>query len=119
MRPVLPADLPPHAFLTLEEAASLLNVKLRWMRDAVEDERIRHYKIRRLVRIQAVDLVEFIASCRVEPDVRLGPRAGRQASAQPAVDRDVSRPSDTGSGSEQAGVVPLRESGHSRPRPVD
>jgi excisionase family DNA binding protein len=119
MRPVLPPDLPPHAFLTLEEAASLLNVKLRWMRDAVEDERIRHYKIRRLVRIQAVDLVEFIASCRVEPDVRLGPRAGRQPSAQPTVDRGSRRPSRAGSGpEEQAAVVPLPETGYPRPRPV-
>lgn len=70
MRPVLPPDLPPHAFLTPEEAADLLNVKLRWMRDAIEDRRVPHYKVGRLVRIQVADLADFLACCRVEPGAR-------------------------------------------------
>ena len=72
MRPVLPPDLAPHAFLTLEEAASLLNVKLRWMRDAVEDGRIAHYKVGRLIRIQGADLMDFVAACRVDGRTRGG-----------------------------------------------
>lgn len=76
MRPVLPPDLPPHAFLTPEEAATLLNVKLRWMRDAIEDDRIAHYKVGRLVRIQAVDLVQFVARTRVEAR-EFGPTVSR------------------------------------------
>jgi excisionase family DNA binding protein len=66
MRPELPPDLKPYSFLTLEEAAAILNVKLRWMRDAVDDGRVAHYKVGRLIRIQAVDLVAFIAGCRLE-----------------------------------------------------
>jgi excisionase family DNA binding protein len=74
---VLPPDLRPSNFLTIEEAAALLNVKVRWMRDAVAERRIGHYKIGHLVRIQVADLFGLLASGWVQPGVPA--RAGHQS----------------------------------------
>jgi excisionase family DNA binding protein len=76
MRLVLPPDLKPHSFLTLEEAADLLHVKVRWMRAAIEENRIGPYKIGRLLRIQVANLFAFVAAGRVETDRRVE-RPGR------------------------------------------
>ena len=70
---VLPPDLKPSSFLTIEEAAALVNVKVRWMRDAVVERRIGHYKIGHLVRIQVADLFGLLASSWVQPGSRTHP----------------------------------------------
>ena len=118
MRPVLPPDLRPHAFLTLEEAANLLNVKLRWMRDAIEDDRIAYYKVGRLVRIQAADLAQFMATCRVEAGARSGRGTAQTRKAdRPAGATRVSPP-EVGPAPEEATVVPITGTTAPRTRPV-
>jgi excisionase family DNA binding protein len=124
MRPVLPPDLKPYSFLTLEEAAGLLNVKLRWMRDAVEDGRIAHYKIGRLVRIQAADLVAYVAACRVDSSARtssgtVARRSGRAPQSATAAAAETSRPAISGSRPAHPGtVVSIRETRPARTRQV-
>ena len=66
---VVPPELKPHSFLTIEEAAALLNVRVRWMREAVAERRVGHYKVGHLVRIQVVDLFDLIADGRVDAKV--------------------------------------------------
>ncbi|HET6873605.1 MAG TPA: helix-turn-helix domain-containing protein [Acidimicrobiales bacterium] len=83
---VVPPELKPHSFLTIEEAAALLNVRVRWMREAVAERRLGHYKIGPLGRSPVADRFDLVAGGRVEPHshkrsgrrVELVPTAGAQ-----------------------------------------
>lgn len=115
---VLPPDLKPHSFLTVEEAAAVLNVKVRWMREAVADRRIGHYKVAHLVRIQVADLFAFVAAGRVEPGSRRSD-ARESGSAQagggaPAGTRHGSGPAPIGPGAPR----PMGRTAGSAARPV-
>ena len=58
------ADQP---LLSIEAAAELLGVEVRWMRRAVAERRIAFHKIGHYVRFDREDLRAFVASARVEP----------------------------------------------------
>ena len=53
--------------LTTEEAAEKLGVSTRTMRRLVAQRRIRHWRVGRLVRLQAGDVDSFLSRCMVEP----------------------------------------------------
>ena len=51
----------------LAEAASYLNVNVRYVRRLVAERRVRYLKVGRLLRFRVEDLETFLDSCRVEP----------------------------------------------------
>jgi excisionase family DNA binding protein len=53
--------------LTTEEAAERVGVSTRTMRRLVAQRRIRHWRLGRLVRLQAGDVDSFLSRCTVEP----------------------------------------------------
>ncbi|BCJ71646.1 DNA-binding protein [Catellatospora sp. IY07-71] len=53
--------------LTVEQAAELLNTKVRFVRRLIEERRITFHKIGSHVRIAEGDLVAFVAAGRVQP----------------------------------------------------
>jgi excisionase family DNA binding protein len=53
--------------LTTEEAAERVGVSTRTMRRLVAQRRIRHWRVGRLVRLQAGDVDSFLSRCTVEP----------------------------------------------------
>jgi excisionase family DNA binding protein len=53
--------------LTLDEAATYLNVSRRYMRRLVAERRIAYHKVGHFLRFRAVDLERFLQSGRVEP----------------------------------------------------
>lgn len=53
-------------YLDVEEAADLLNVKLRFIRRLIAEARMPVYRFGRHVRLRRVDLMEYIAAARRE-----------------------------------------------------
>ena len=50
----------PQPYLSIEEAATYLNVSVRFLRRLVCERRVRHYKVGRFVRFHPSDLDEFV-----------------------------------------------------------
>ena len=68
-------------YLSIEEAATYLNVSVRFLRRLVCDRRVRYYKVGKFVRFDPTDLDAF--AMVNEPTARLG--------ADPALTTDVWR----------------------------
>ena len=63
-----PAPLPEHEPpLSIEQAATYLNVEIRWMRRAVFERRLPYYKVGRYVRFRREDLDDLLARGRIDP----------------------------------------------------
>jgi excisionase family DNA binding protein len=60
-------DRPTGDLLTIEQAATRLNMSARYVRRLVAERRIAFYRIGRSVRFNPEDLAEFIEAGRVEP----------------------------------------------------
>lgn len=60
-------DTRPPTLLTVEQAAELLNVSVRFVRRLIAERRIAVHRIGRHVRISGADLNAYITSGRVEP----------------------------------------------------
>jgi excisionase family DNA binding protein len=58
--------------LTVEQAADRLGTSTRFVRRLVADRRIAYHKVGRHVRIAEADLINYVASGRVEAGARLG-----------------------------------------------
>jgi len=50
----------PQRYLSIEEAATYLNVSVRFLRRLVDERRVRHYKVGKFVRFHPSDLDEFV-----------------------------------------------------------
>ena len=48
--------------LTVQEAAKLLDVKVRWIRERIRNGSIRHFRDGNIIRISKVDLEEYLES---------------------------------------------------------
>jgi excisionase family DNA binding protein len=58
--------------LTVEQAAERLGTSVRFVRRLVADRRIAYHKVGRHVRIAEADLINYVASGRVESSTQLG-----------------------------------------------
>jgi excisionase family DNA binding protein len=58
--------------LTIEEAADCLCTSVRFVRRLIAERRITYVKLGRHVRIAEHDLINFVATARVEAGGRLG-----------------------------------------------
>ena len=58
--------------LTVEEAAERLGTSVRFVRRLIAERRISYVKLGRHVRISEHDLINFVATSRVEAGGRLG-----------------------------------------------
>lgn len=56
----------PPEFMCYPAASRRLGVTIKWLRNAVAEGRVPHYKMGRLVRFRPADLDEFAERCRVE-----------------------------------------------------
>jgi excisionase family DNA binding protein len=53
--------------LTYQEAASRLGVTVRWLEDAVQNNRVAHHRMGRLVRFTESDLEDILRAARRVP----------------------------------------------------
>jgi excisionase family DNA binding protein len=58
--------------LTMEDAAERLGTSVRFVRRLIAERRIAYVKLGRHVRIAECDLINFVATARVEAGGRLG-----------------------------------------------
>jgi excisionase family DNA binding protein len=58
--------------LTMEDAAERLGTSVRFVRRLIAERRIAYVKVGRHVRIAERDLINFVATARVEAGGRLG-----------------------------------------------
>ena len=65
-----PSEL--ETMLTVEQAAERLGTSERFVRRLIAERRITYVKLGRHVRISEHDLINFVATCRVEAGRRLG-----------------------------------------------
>lgn len=73
------AEVSEGELFTVEEAAKLLNVSVRFVRRLVAERRIAVVRLGRHVRLAQADLEAFVAAGREEPVRRRPRRLGRPA----------------------------------------